>query len=289
MKVTLDSDKNAKAQGQLTILKAVAASVILLMAAAGCAGQGLGKQTVVVKHYPQCYEPITTLRQEAKEMNANVAKGAVGGAVAGALAGALTGKKENILIGAAAGAVVGATVGYIATSELQAKDRATRFATYQKYMDDDYSQLDKAVSSSRVAINCYSDAYKKLTSDYKAGAMPKEEMHERVREIRDGTADAREILVYFRDASANNLQVYADVQRDERARPADKGSASQFGAYNRSVAKNKAKVDEASLQVKEAETVIAAAEDILKVVNLKLKTMFASFKAAAPPTQNPVS
>jgi uncharacterized protein YcfJ len=289
MRGNTPQDKKANAQGQASILKAVAAAIILLVAAAGCAGQGLGKQTVVVKYYPQCYEPITTLRQEAKEMNANVAKGAVGGAVIGALAGALTGKKENILIGAAAGAIVGAAAGYIATNEVQEKDRATRFATYTKYMDDDYSNLDKAVTSARVTANCYKDAYKKLAADYQAGKVTKPEMLERLQEIRDGSTDAREILAYFKDESAKNMTAFTEVQRQERVRTADKGTNSQVRALNQGVSKNKAKASEADLLDQELGTIIASADQGITNLNAKLRRIIETIKTASLPGQGPLS
>jgi uncharacterized protein YcfJ len=247
--------------------------VLLAFFAVGCGARGLGKQTVVVKHYPQCYEPISTLREEAKQLSARIAQGAVGGALAGALAGALTGKTENILIGAAAGAVVGASVAYIVTSEVQAKNQEERFATYAQYMDEDYSTLNKAVSSARITANCYSNAYKQLEKDYKAGKMSKEEMKERVTEIRDGTVDAKEILQYYKDASVANIKQFEEVQKAEVARTVDKPNASRTRSYGQKLDKNKEVVTQAEVTDQILDTVLVQSEGFYQLVKNNIQQL----------------
>ncbi|MDR2338824.1 MAG: hypothetical protein LBF40_01600 [Deltaproteobacteria bacterium] len=266
-------DAQAKPRGKAVPVRITLAILLLAFFATGC-GAGLGKQTVVIKHYAKCYEPITILRQEAKELSSRVAQGAVGGALAGAVGGLLSGgSTQDILLGAAGGAIAGATASYIVTTELQAQDQATRFAAYSKYLDEDYRTLDKAVASARVTVNCYKEAYRNVERDYKAGRMSREEMVERVQEIRDGSADAKEILQYYSDASAANMKAFDLVQQDEVKRTADRASSSRMRNYTQQVSKNKKVVNEATQLDQELDVLIVNADNLIKVVFLRDRRM----------------
>ncbi|MDR2198794.1 MAG: glycine zipper 2TM domain-containing protein [Deltaproteobacteria bacterium] len=261
--------KKAPASPSAVLAALSTVTIALLFIAPGCATVP-GKQTVVVKHYPQCYEPITTLREEAKQLSTRIAQGAVGGALLGAVAGAMTGETENILIGAAIGAVAGATVSYIVTKDVQQKNQAERFATYAQYMDEDYKTLNSAVTSARSTAGCYRAAYNKLKSDYQAGRMSREEMLERVKEIQAGSSDAKEILQYYNDASVANIKTFEAVHREEMKRTTDKPSPARAKGYNKKLEQNKGVVNQATLLDQDLDGLLTDCDTMIKMVKSRL-------------------
>ncbi|MDR3154492.1 MAG: hypothetical protein LBW85_09575, partial [Deltaproteobacteria bacterium] len=228
--------------------RALCAALAALIIVTGCAGQKLGKQTVVVKHYPTCYQPVTDMRRNAEQLNESVMKGAVGGAVTGAIAGLITGGGDwrHIAAGAAIGAISGATVSYLVTSETQSKAQAERFAMYTQTIDVDYRNLDQAVAAARITAQCYKQEYKKVERDFKAGRMSKEEMLERVAEIRDGSKDAATILRNYNDVAVANIQTYDEIVKAETTRTADRPSQSTMRRVTTKVATVKKTQSEAA-------------------------------------------
>ncbi|MDR1871418.1 MAG: hypothetical protein LBS60_05740 [Deltaproteobacteria bacterium] len=213
----------------------------------GCAGQKLGKQTVVVKHYPECYRPIDDLRQAAKKVNQATAAGAILGAITGAAAGYMeSGNRTGAIKGAVAGGLAGAGLGYLISSEVQAMNQAERFRTYLQVMDQDVGNMKQAVAAAKIANACYNKQYKTLAKNYKAGKIPQEEMNERLNEIKNGSNDAYTILRNYSDNSMTASQTYDQVINMERERP-DKPSP----AYIRQITQKKSAH---AVQVKTANT-----------------------------------
>jgi uncharacterized protein YcfJ len=205
-----------------------------LALASGCAGQKLGKQTVKVKHYPDCYQPITDMRNNATKLNHDVIKGAVAGAVVGALIGALKGgDAKGAAIGALAGAAVGAATAYLISETVQSKQQAERLKIYNQSLDLDISNLKQAVAAARIADNCYYKQYQQLERDYKAGRVSKAEMLEKLEEIKAGTSDAITILENYRDSTADNQKTYDAILAMETKRDTDRISSSAQSNFKR--------------------------------------------------------
>ncbi|MDR1037695.1 MAG: hypothetical protein LBT40_14370 [Deltaproteobacteria bacterium] len=248
-------------------LPALCVALALTMLFTGCAGGRLGRQTVRVNYYPECYQPVTDMRENAKQLNENVMKGAIGGAIAGGLAALLTGSGDwrEVAVSAAAGAITGATVSYLITSETQSRTQEERFAIYSQTMDVDYRNLDQAVAAARMTATCYKREYQQVARDYKAGRMSQEEMVERVTEIRDGTSDAATILRNYNDVAAANIQTYEEVVRMENTRP-DRGPRS-------SVASVRNKANSMQRAKTQAETVLAELDDTRSQSDLMLQSL----------------
>ncbi|MDR2406281.1 MAG: glycine zipper family protein [Deltaproteobacteria bacterium] len=244
--------------------------LLLIVLTFSFSAQAVAKQTLKVKYYPTCFEPISTLNKEARELSLRTAQGALVGSLAGAAAGLLTGKSENILKGAALGLVAGATVGYIVTAELQAKNLEERFATYEKFLDQDYSTLNKAVSSAKVTAKCYSQAYTKLEKAYQAGRISSGEMRERVTEIRDGSVFAKGILKYYKDASVANIEQFEGIQVFEQNRTTDRPSAKLSSDYARKLTENKRVVTLAEVTDKMYDQTLVNANIMLEVLQAKI-------------------
>ncbi|MDR1394598.1 MAG: hypothetical protein LBK52_00305 [Deltaproteobacteria bacterium] len=207
--------------------------VIIASLLGGCAGAKLGKQTVVVKHYPECYQPITDMRRAAEAVNKATATGAILGAITGAAIGyAESGHSRGAIKGAVAGGLAGAGLGYLVSSEVQSMEQADRFRTYFQAMDTDISNLQQAVAAARIASNCYDKQYQQLSRNYKAGRISREEMLERLNEIRSGSNDAMTILRNYNDQAANVANVYDELTRMERDRP-DRAAASYINSIGK--------------------------------------------------------
>ncbi|MDR1607981.1 MAG: hypothetical protein LBT38_06195 [Deltaproteobacteria bacterium] len=210
------------AKKQVAFLLAIALTATLV---SGCAGQKLGKQTVVVKHYPECYRPISDLREAAKKVNQATAASAIFGAISGAaIAYGTGGSKADIAKAAVAGGLTGAGLGYLISSEVQAMDQAERFRTYYQAMDMDISSMKQAVAAAKITSNCYKKQYQLMTKNYKAGRMDQAEMYERLNEIRNGTNDATTILRNYSETSQQLASTFDQVESMERDRP-DRASA----------------------------------------------------------------
>jgi uncharacterized membrane protein len=208
---------------------------VLLVASflTGCAGQKLGKQTVTVKHYPECYRPITDMRKSAEAVNKATAAGAALGAIAGAAIGyARTGDSKGAIKGAIVGGLTGAGLGYLVSSEVQSMEQADRFRTYFQAMDMDISNLKQAVAAARIASNCYDKQYQQLAKNYKSGRIGKEEMRERLLEIQQGTNDAYTILKNYSDMAPDVFKTYDEVVQLERTRP-DRAASSMVSSLTR--------------------------------------------------------
>jgi uncharacterized membrane protein len=243
-------------------------ALAVLSLASGCAGQRLGTQTVRVNYYPDCYQPVTDMRQNAKKLNESVMKGAIGGAVAGAIAGLLTGGGDirHVVAGAAIGAVAGATVSYLVTSDTQSKQQDERFAIYTQTMDVDYQNLDQAVGAARIAAACYKRAYTQVERDYKAGRMTREEMVSRVTEIRDGSKDAATILRNYNDVAVANIQTYEEIVKAETTRTNDRPPRARVSQVSRKVTTMKTSQNSAETLIAELEDTAAASQIVLDSV-----------------------
>lgn len=191
---------------------------LLSLIVGGCASQ-YGAQTVVVKHYAQCYKPIGDLRKDETELAQSTAMGALIGGLAGGLTGfAATGDAKGAAIGGLAGAIIGGTASYLITADLQQKSKAERFAAYSAALDADLKSLGLAVAAAKVTSNCYEKEYKKLDRLYNSGQINKQEMVERLTELRAGTDDTNAILAKFSAKMADNQLVYNDIKKREVAR-----------------------------------------------------------------------
>ncbi|MDR0549762.1 MAG: hypothetical protein LBI10_10200 [Deltaproteobacteria bacterium] len=208
----------AVAKNQLAFVVGLA---VLTSLVTGCAGQKLGKQTVVVKHYPECYRPINDLREAAKKVNQATAAGAIFGAITGAAIAYTSsgGNRADVVKGAVGGALTGAGLGYLISSEVQAMDQAERFRTYVQAMDMDIGNMKQAVAAAKITNGCYKKQYAALTKNYKAGRIPEAEMTERLKEIQDGTNDAITILNNYSEGATTAANTYDQVIAMERERP----------------------------------------------------------------------
>jgi hypothetical protein len=273
------------------IVHAAVAAMAAVTLLAGCAGSKLGAQTVKVQYYPDCYQPISDLRRDADEMNANVAKGAVGGALLGAIGGLIAGGGDwrYAVAGAAIGAVAGATVSYLVTDDIQTKNQAERFATYKETMDVDYKNLEAAVAAARIAQQCYKREYTKVEKAYSpAGStMPKEEMIARVTEIRDGSNDAITILTNYSDTAAANIETYDQVVQVERTRKADRPAASRVRTVTTANNKMKSKNNEAQTLIADLNITKTASQTLLDNVVSGIGEAWISLQAQSGPVSAP--
>jgi hypothetical protein len=235
---------------------AAAASLILLVAAGGCAGQGPDRQAAAPAHYPECRHPTLALQEERARIasDARVAR-------ARALGKLMTGDARHF---PATWLAEDATLDHVALGEAMETDRATRFRTYERLLGEASGRLDKALASVGLATACYKEAYGRLSPV--AGAMPKPEALARLMEIRDGSEDAKRALAFFWDASAKDARTLSFVLEEERARTPDKGSASQIGAFDHGLSRLKAKAGEARILDQRLDQIIlAAGNDIARL------------------------
>ncbi|MDR1050278.1 MAG: hypothetical protein LBP95_04200 [Deltaproteobacteria bacterium] len=216
------------------IMAFLAASMLL---AAGCGAGKLGQRVTKVEHYPNCYKPIDDLRRDAEQLKKNVLIGAGVGAAAGAAVGAAVGGDlKSILIGAAIGAVSGAVGTYLVSDSVQEKAAQERLKAYNSTIDAETKNLQTAVQAAGMASNCYNKAYDALKADYQKSKITKDDMLARLKEIRDGNSEALTIMRNYRADATKYQQTFAEVVRQEQARPSDKLSRNQVNQVKRRAA-----------------------------------------------------
>lgn len=184
---------------------AIALAAVLMLS--GCASKNLPPRMTTVESYPQCYQPIESLRESDQKAARAAVMGAVGGAVVGGVAGILaTGKVEGALIGAGAGALAGGMLGYAAQRQADIKDTRQRYASYVKDITEDIKQMDQMTLAAKASRSCYEQEFEKLTTSYKNNQISKEAFTRRYQEIRSGLSEASALLG----------QVYAGAKEKER-------------------------------------------------------------------------
>ena len=178
-------------------MKKIATLVIAsTLLTSGCASR-YGEQITNVKHYGQCYAPISELRAAEAKSDNTVIGGAVGGALLGALAGAAIDSKNpgrGALIGAAAGAAVGAGAGYAVAKHREIEEDKARYASYINEMDADLQNATGVQLAANNARKCYESQFKKAVADYKSKRISRAEFDEKFAEIRNGLTEATTIL-----------------------------------------------------------------------------------------------
>ena len=159
----------------------------------GCASK-YGEQTAIVQSYPDCYEPIRTLRKEEHRVARTTAGAAVGGGILGAVVGGLTGGTRGAIQGATVGALAGGAGGYFYAVNQQSKDENARMARYLQDINGDISGLNIATASARMSIQCYEQKFSMSLAQYKEKTLSREQLEASYKEIKSGVDEAQRIL-----------------------------------------------------------------------------------------------
>ena len=159
----------------------------------GCASK-YGEQTAIVKSFPDCYEPIQTLRNEENRVAKTTVGGAVAGGILGAVIGGLTGGTRGAIAGAVAGGVAGGVGGYAYAVNKQSSDENARMARYMQDLNGDISGLNIATASARMSIQCYQQKFDMRLAQYKEKTITREELQTSYVEIKSGVDEAQRIL-----------------------------------------------------------------------------------------------
>lgn len=179
----------------------------------GCAAQ-YAPQTTTVNYYPDCYQPITKLRQSSKDYNKSVVSGAVAGGLIGAVVGLLaTGKMEGAAVGAGVGAGVGAVTGYGNAEQ----ERNKELASFLAELDGDISGLDNVNAAGRLTLQCYDKSFKSALKDFKAKRMNRAELDARYAEIKAGSAEALTLMNKQADVAREKENSYQAALAEEKA------------------------------------------------------------------------
>jgi outer membrane lipoprotein SlyB len=160
----------------------------------GCTSQ-YGDQKTKVNYYPQCYQPVSQLRQDENSTGKSTAAGAVGGALLGALIGGLaTGKASGAVVGAVAGGAAGAVAGNV-YGKSKAQDRdAAYLRQYSQQLGNESASMNRSTAAAKVATKCYDEQFKLATAQFKAGQITRIEFQDRYNEIRSGLEETSYIL-----------------------------------------------------------------------------------------------
>lgn len=160
----------------------------------GCASK-YGPQQTKVHYYPQCYRPVSDLRNDENEVGKSTATGAASGALLGAAIGGLaTGNWKGALAGAAAGAATGAVAGNIYGKNQAAKRDARYVEAYRQQLGAESASMNRATAAAKVAMQCYDGEFQRAVNDYRAGKITKDEFKDRYAEIRSGLQETVFIL-----------------------------------------------------------------------------------------------
>jgi uncharacterized protein YcfJ len=185
----------------------------------GCASFGAPSSKVAaqtkVEYYPQCYEPVSQLRSSDKSMTKSVATGAIAGGLLGGLTGALVGNSgdagRNALIGAAAGALVGGATGYYSERQKQISDDRARIASYASDIGQSTGEIDRSISYTRTAQNCYQREFTSLLNARKAKKISDSEGRLRLAEIVSGLKETNELMAAVDGRAGESIDVYTQA------------------------------------------------------------------------------
>lgn len=199
----------------LPLPTAVCCAVLL----GGCAGFGAPSSKVAaqtkVEYYPQCYEPVSQLRSSDKSMTKSVATGAIAGGLLGGLTGALVGNSgdagRNALIGAAARALVGGATGYYSERQKQISDDRARIASYASDIGQSTGEIDRSISYTRTAQNCYQREFTSLLNARKAKKISDSEGRLRLAEIVSGLKETNALMAAADGRAGESIDVYTQA------------------------------------------------------------------------------
>lgn len=172
----------------------IACIAALFLIGTGCTSK-YGPQMTTVNYYPQCYQPISELRQDENSAGKSAAVGAGMGALLGALVGGLaTGKAEGALIGAAAGGATGAVAGHAYGKNKQDRADKQKMQAYLSQLDGESGAMDRATAAAKVATKCYDQQFQLAAAGFKSGQLTRQDFSNRYTEIRTGLEETARIL-----------------------------------------------------------------------------------------------
>lgn len=200
--------------------RVLAGFALICFMATGCTSK-YGPQLTNVNYYPQCYQPISELRQDENSAGTSTAVGAGMGVLIGALIGGLaTGKAEGALIGAAAGGATGAVAGNVYGKNQQKKVDQQKLQTYLQQLDGESSTMDRASAAAKVSTKCYDKQFQQAAADFKSGTITRQDFSNRYSEIRSGLEETSRILRLtaekMNEKDAQYQQVLAAEQEEYR-------------------------------------------------------------------------
>lgn len=253
-----------KRQAVEALIAVLALSLVLLPAC----GPHVGKQTVRIKYYQNCYQPLLDLRAAQDKIKSDTAKGAAAGAVAGAMTGLMVrGDLKGALVGAVIGAAVGGIGTYLVSSSIQNKALAERLQAYNGAFDQALAELNLASRSAQTTCDCYRKEYNNLKKAYQRNkSMSKAEMLERIQEMRDGTNDAVEILAHYKNLSSENLKTFNEVVRHEETRSSDRAPTKTLNTVKKKRNDYQKTSDSVNNQIKTAQNNISLYENEFNMI-----------------------
>ena len=193
-----------------------------LFAVASCVPPGgtTVPQITRVAYYPQCYRSVELLRYQDEQFARVMAANIVAGAAAGALAGAAASRRDSrgALIGAALGGLIAANMTYASIRLQQQPNDELRRGLIASDMNNDSSELQRAVVAARQADYCYDAAYYQLVAALRSGALSKAEATQRFTEIDQGERELAAILAEYGKKTAANVQEYEFAFNQEAER-----------------------------------------------------------------------
>ncbi|MBQ3058980.1 MAG: hypothetical protein IJD16_01520 [Desulfovibrio sp.] len=203
-----------------SILTVLLAGLLLLP---GCTGSKYGAQKTSVNYYPQCYQPVSDLRQDEGGTGTSTAVGGVTGALLGALVGALaTGKVEGAVAGAAVGGATGAVAGNIYGKNQSRQRDEAYYQAYAQQLGQEAAGMDRATAAAKVAANCYDTQFKQAVGQFRAGQISRVEFQQRYDEIRSGLEETSYILGSTASTMARKDSEYQQALSEQyaQAKPA---------------------------------------------------------------------
>lgn len=189
----------------------IACIAALFLIGTGCTSK-YGPQMTTVNYYPQCYQPISELRQDENSAGKSAAVGAGMGALLGALVGGLaTGKAEGALIGAAAGGATGAIAGHAYGKNKQDRADKQKTQAYLSQLDGESGAMDRATAAAKVATKCYDQQFQQAAAGFKSGQLTRQDFSNRYTEIRTGLEETARILNNTATTMAQKDSQYQEV------------------------------------------------------------------------------
>ena len=201
--------------------RSLVAILMLCLASVGLSGcaSTYGKQTTKVELYPDCYEPIKTLRKEEnRPVNSAVTGAAAAGFFTLATCAIINRDVSASCVGqAAVSAAAGATAGYFLGVQQKSRDENSRMAYYLQDIEGDISGLNIATASARMSIQCYQKKFDASLAQYKKKSISREQLEASYKEIKSGLDESQRILgKVIESAQESDARYMAAIQEEEK-------------------------------------------------------------------------
>lgn len=200
-------DSTLRRCGRVSVVGSSIAALIL----ASCSVSGINTpQTTQVHYYPECYEPVQSLRDLDKQYEHALAINvAIGAALGGAVGAAASGNVKGAIVGALGGVLLAAAGTYAEYRLKQTPNDEKRRYAIANDLAHDRGEMRRAVSAARQANSCYDARFRALKAGVHNRSISLADAGQHFTEIQQGTHETEQILAEYGEKAKASSEQYS--------------------------------------------------------------------------------